>query len=199
MDLCSSSSSLIYIFLEVYFIIHILYIIGWLIGLILYFFMILIAFLGYSLPYGQMSYWGATVITNFLSVIPYIGEDIKKYIWGEYKIGSSTILRFYVIHYTLPFILILFILFHIYFIHKKGGNNPIAFKEIQIKFSTYYIHKDFFSFFLLLLFFFFFLFYFPNFLGHVDNYIEANPYITPSHIVTWIIFITLLCYIKKYT
>lgn len=94
--------------------------ISWILGVILYFFMLFIAFLGYSLPYGQMSYWGATVITNFISVIPFIGEDIKLYIWGDTNIGSYTLNRFYVLHYLLPFILIFIILLHIYSIHIKG-------------------------------------------------------------------------------
>lgn len=155
----------------------------WIIGNILYILMIIIAFLGYSLPYGQMSYWGVTVITNIITVIPFIGEDIKKYIWGDYKIGEETIKRFYVLHYLLPFLLLFFILLHIYTLHIKGGNNPIGLKEKQINIKTYYLNKDIFSFLSFLLFFIILIFFYPTSIGHEDNYIESNPLVTPTHIV----------------
>lgn len=156
---------------------------SWIVGIIIYFFLIFIGFLGYTLPNGQMSYWGGTVITNLITVIPYIGENIKIYIWGNYNIGIETLNRFYSLHYLLPILLLIPILLHLYFVHEKGGNNKIGIKEEYINLNRYFTIKDIMSFLLFSLIFIYIVFYKPTTLGHVDNYIESNPLVTPSHIV----------------
>lgn len=155
----------------------------WILGVFLYILMIFIAFLGYNLPFGQMSYWGGTVITNMLTTIPIIGEYLKIYIWGDYNIGFFTLKRFYSFHFFLPFLLILLILLHIYTLHNNGGNNPLGLKDEVISFHPYFSFKDFFSTFFSFTLLFFFVFFFPSLLGHVDNFIPANPIVTPNHIV----------------
>ena len=160
----------------------------WIIGMIIYFLMMATAFMGYVLPWGQMSFWGATVITNLFSAVPFIGESITNWLWGGYAIGNPTLTRFFSLHYLLPFLILGLVILHIWALHVPGNNNPIG---IEIKkpsndtvpFHPYIVIKDLFALLLFLIVFAFFVFYSPNILGHADNYIEANPLVTPAHIV----------------
>ena len=160
----------------------------WIIGVIIYLLMMATAFMGYVLPWGQMSFWGATVITNLFSAIPLVGESITTWLWGGYAIDNPTLTRFYALHYLLPFLIFGLIILHIWALHVPGNNNPIG---IEIKkpsndtvpFHPYIVIKDLFALLLFLIVFAFFVFYSPNILGHADNYIEANPLVTPAHIV----------------
>ncbi len=159
----------------------------WVSGIIIFFLMMATAFIGYVLPWGQMSFWGATVITNLFSAIPVIGESIVFWIWGGFSVNNATLNRFFSLHYLLPFIIAVVVLIHIYLLHFVGSNNPLGIDceggLDKISFYPYFYVKDLFGFFLFLLLYLFFVFYYPNFLGHSDNYIEANPMVTPSHIV----------------
>ena len=157
----------------------------WSIGVIILILMMAIAFLGYVLPYGQMSLWGATVITNLLSAIPVFGQDLVELIWGGFSVSNATLNRFFSLHYILPFLLAALALAHLIAIHTHGSNNPngISSNGDRYAIHPYYMFKD------LITIFFFFLalsvmvFYYPNLLGHSDNYIEANPMSTPASIV----------------
>lgn len=124
-----------------------------------------------------------TVITNLITIIPFFGEDLKLYIWGNFNIGSEALNRFYTLHYLLPLLLLIPIFLHLYYVHKKGGNNKLGIKENLIVFSRYYIYKDIMSFSLFVILFIILIFIKPSSLGHVDNYIESNTLVTPSHIV----------------
>lgn len=159
----------------------------WHIGLIIFLTMMATAFMGYVLPWGQMSYWGATVITNLFSAIPLVGEKLVTWLWGGFSVDNPTLNRFFSLHYLLPFIIVGLVLLHIAALHTHGSNNP---KGIDIKspkdtipFHPYYTIKDFFGFGIYFLIFAFFIFYAPNYLGHPDNYTPANPLVTPPHIV----------------
>uniref|UniRef100_A0A896Z8U7 Cytochrome b n=1 Tax=Coniophora olivacea TaxID=85977 RepID=A0A896Z8U7_9AGAM len=157
----------------------------WSIGVIILVLMMAIAFLGYVLPYGQMSLWGATVITNLLSAIPVFGQDLVELIWGGFSVSNATLNRFFSLHYILPFLLAALALGHMIALHTHGSNNPngISSNGDRIAISPYFMFKD-----LVTIFFFFlvlsiFVFYYPNALGHSDNYIPANPMSTPASIV----------------
>ncbi len=160
----------------------------WILGIIIYLLMMAAAFMGYVLPWGQMSYWGATVITNLFSAIPLIGEGITTWLWGGYSVDNPTLTRFYALHYLIPFLILGLVVLHIWALHVPGNNNPVG---IEIKkpsndtvpFHPYIVIKDAFALLLFLIVFAFFVFYTPNILGHADNYIEANPLVTPAHIV----------------
>lgn len=159
----------------------------WIIGLIIFVTMMATAFMGYVLPWGQMSYWGATVITNLFSAIPFVGKSIVTWLWGGFSIDNPTLNRFFSLHYLLPFVIVGLVLLHILALHQHGSNNP---KGIDVKpgkdtipFHPYYTVKDFFGFGVYFLIFAYFIFYEPNYLGHPDNYIPANPLVTPAHIV----------------
>jgi len=157
----------------------------WSIGVIILILMMAIAFLGYVLPYGQMSLWGATVITNLLSAIPVFGQDLVELIWGGFSVSNATLNRFFSLHYILPFLLAALALAHLIALDTHGSNNPngISSNGDRYAIHPYYMFKD------LITIFFFFLalsvlvFYYPNLLGHSDNYIEANPMSTPASIV----------------
>lgn len=158
----------------------------WASGLVIFITMILIAFLGYVLPWGQMSFWAATVITSLITVVPFVGNDMVMLIWGGFGIGQQTLTRFYSFHFLLPFILCLFILFHLLVLHKTGSSNPLLntrFLEDKISFYPYYVYKDLLGILFIFFIYFFFIFFSPNFLGHPLNYIPANPGVTPPHIV----------------
>jgi ubiquinol-cytochrome c reductase cytochrome b subunit len=157
----------------------------WAIGMLIFLLMIITAFLGYVLPWGQMSYWGATVITNLFSVIPIFGIDIVTELWGGYAVDQATLNRFFSLHFILPFILIAIVFLHLLFLHEAHSSNPLILdqKLEAISFHPYFIVKDLFGVVLFSLFFTIFLFFFPNLLGHPDNYIPANPLVTPEHIV----------------
>jgi ubiquinol-cytochrome c reductase cytochrome b subunit len=159
----------------------------WWFGIIIFILMMATAFMGYVLPWGQMSYWGATVITNLFSAIPVIGESIVTFLWGGYSVDNPTLNRFFSLHYLLPFIIVGMVILHITALHVRGSNNPtgveVKSKKDTIPFHPYYTVKDFFGFGVFFIVFAFFIFYQPNYLGHPDNYIPADPMVTPEHIV----------------
>lgn len=158
----------------------------WVIGVIILFMMIVIAFMGYVLPWGQMSFWGATVITNLFSAIPFFGSEIVVWLWGGYSVGAPTLSRFFAFHFFFPFILLFFVVLHIIYLHKDGSNNFLGinfFNYDRLVFYPYYILKDLFGVIVFLVFFSIFVFFNPNVLGHPDNYILANSLVTPAHIV----------------
>ena len=157
----------------------------WSIGVIIFLFMIITAFIGYSLVYGQMSYWAIAVITNLLTVIPYVGHDLVQFIYGGFNIGGPTLTRFFSLHYLLPFIIVALSLAHLITLHSVGGSNPLGLNNVVslVNFHPYYTFKDLLGFILALLVLIFLVFFHPNLLGHSDNYIPANPMVTPTHIV----------------
>lgn len=156
----------------------------WASGVIILLIMILTAFMGYVLPWGQMSFWAATVITNLASAVPLVGDFIVYWLWGGYSVSGPTLNRFFSFHYLMPFILIALIIAHILILREVKSNNPIGAKIADnIQFTPYYAIKDFYGIILFWLFCSIFLYYYPNLLGHTDNYIKANPMVTPTHIV----------------
>jgi ubiquinol-cytochrome c reductase cytochrome b subunit len=159
----------------------------WWLGVIILLLMMATAFFGYTLPWGQMSFWGATVITNLFSAIPVIGESVVTWLWGGFTVGDPTLNRFYALHYLLPFVIVAVVGLHLVALHRFGSNNPTGIDTKDpadtIPFHPYYTVKDLFGFIVLLLVFGWFVFYEPNALLNSDNYIPANPGITPSHIV----------------
>ena len=157
----------------------------WCSGVIIFILMMATAFMGYVLPWGQMSFWGATVITNLFSAIPLIGKDIVDWLWGGFAVDNPTLNRFFSLHFTFPFVIVGAVLIHLILLHEVGSNNPLGLnlKTENIPFYPYFYTKDLFGLMILLLVFFTFIFYYPNTLGHPDNYIEANPMKTPLHIV----------------
>jgi quinol-cytochrome oxidoreductase complex cytochrome b subunit len=159
----------------------------WILGVIIFLLMMATAFMGYVLPWGQMSFWGATVITNLFSALPGVGETIVTYLWGGFSVGNPTLNRFFSLHYLLPFMIAGVVVLHIWALHVPGSNNPAGIEKKTDKdtlpFHPYFTIKDAFALVCFLIFFSWFAFYIPNYLGHADNYIEANPAVTPSHIV----------------
>ena len=159
----------------------------WLIGIIIFFLMTATAFLGYTLPWGQMSLWGATVITNLFSAIPIVGEPIVQWLWGGYSVDDPTINRFYVLHWLLAFVIVGIVVIHVIALHIVGSNNPsgIEPKDTRdtVSFHPYTTAKDFVGMLVFFTIFAAFVFFMPNILGHPDNYIPANPMVTPAHIV----------------
>ena len=154
----------------------------------IYLLMMAAAFMGYVLPWGQMSFWGATVITNLFSAIPLVGESITTWLWGGYSVDNPTLTRFFTLHYLIPFLILGLVVLHIWALHVPGNNNPIGIdikkpSKDTVSFHPYIVVKDLFALLLFLILFAFFVFYSPNVLGHADNYIEANPLVTPAHIV----------------
>jgi ubiquinol-cytochrome c reductase cytochrome b subunit len=159
----------------------------WILGVIIFLLMMATAFMGYVLPWGQMSFWGATVITNLFSALPGVGETIVTYLWGGYSVGNSTLNRFFSLHYLLPFMIFGVVALHVWALHVPGSNNPAGIEKKTDKdtlpFHPYFTIKDAFAVVCFVIFFSWFTFYIPNYLGHADNYIEANPAVTPAHIV----------------
>lgn len=159
----------------------------WFIGILIFLLMMATAFMGYVLPWGQMSFWGATVITNLFSAIPLIGDSIVTWLWGGFSVDNPTLNRFFALHYLLPFIITAVVIIHITALHMHGSSNPtgveVKTEKDTIPFHPYYTVKDFFGFGFFFIIFAYFLFFYPNSLGHPDNYIPANPLITPPHIV----------------
>ena len=159
----------------------------WILGVIIYLLMMATGFIGYVLPWGQMSFWGATVITNLFSAIPYFGESIVTLLWGGYSVGNPTLNRFFSLHYLLPFVIAGVVVLHVWALHVAGQNNPAGVEpkteKDTVPFTPYATLKDAFGMTCFLLFFAWFLFYIPNYLGDPDNYIPANPAVTPAHIV----------------
>ena len=159
----------------------------WILGCIIYLLMIVTAFMGYVLPWGQMSFWGATVIINLVGTLPLIGESLTQMLLGGFAVDNPTLNRFFSLHYLLPFIIFGVVLLHIWALHVPGNNNPVGLsvqgKQDTVAFHPYYTVKDFFAYTVFLMLFCYFIFYNPNALGHADNYIEADAMVTPAHIV----------------
>jgi ubiquinol-cytochrome c reductase cytochrome b subunit len=159
----------------------------WILGVVILVLMIATAFMGYVLPWGQMSYWAATVITNLFSAIPVVGDKIVTLLWGGFTVGNPTLNRFFSLHYLLPFIIVAVVGLHLLALHQHGSNNPLGIDhrgpQDTIPFHPYYTIKDMFGLCVFLLFFSIFIFYIPNMLSSADNYIPANPMVTPNHIV----------------
>nr|APD24776.1 cytochrome b [Ochotona hyperborea] len=156
----------------------------WNIGILLLFAVMATAFMGYVLPWGQMSFWGATVITNLLSAIPYIGTDLVQWIWGGFSVDKATLTRFFAFHFILPFIIAALVMVHLLFLHETGSNNPtgIISDADKIPFHPYYTVKDALGFLLLTTLLLTLVLFSPDLLGDPDNYTPANPLNTPPHI-----------------
>jgi len=159
----------------------------WMLGVIILLLMMATAFMGYVLPWGQMSFWGATVITNLFSAIPMIGSKIVTLLWGGFTVGNPTLNRFFSLHYLLPFVIVAVVGLHLIALHTHGSNNPLGIDskgpQDSIPFHPYYTVKDMFGLMVFLIFFSIFIFYLPNALGDPQNYIPANPLQTPPDIV----------------
>lgn len=157
---------------------------AWVTGVIIFFLLMGTAFLGYVLPWGQMSFWGATVITNLCSAIPYVGDSLVYWLWGGFSVANATLNRFFSLHFLLPFVITAVILLHLFVLHNTGSTTPVGIdNEEKLEFSPYFVLKDLVGFFIFLFFFMIFVTLYPNVLGHPDNFIEANPLVTPAHIV----------------
>nr|YP_009326381.1 cytochrome b [Polygyra cereolus]APD28056.1 cytochrome b [Polygyra cereolus] len=156
----------------------------WLVGVTIFLLSMATAFLGYVLPWGQMSYWGATVITNLLSAVPYFGDSLVVWIWGGFSVGQATLNRFYTFHFLLPFVLVMLTLLHLLFLHEKGSSNPLGLKNhsTKISFHPYFTWKDLVGFLITLGLLFFVVLFTPNLFTDPENFIEANPMVTPIHI-----------------
>jgi ubiquinol-cytochrome c reductase cytochrome b subunit len=159
----------------------------WILGVIIFLLMMATAFMGYVLPWGQMSFWGATVITNLFSAIPVVGESITTWLWGGFTIDNPTLNRFYALHYLLPFIIVAVVALHVIALHVHGSNNPLGIDprgpQDTVPFHPYYTMKDGFGVVVFLIIYAGFTFFAPDYMGHPDNYIPANPLVTPEHIV----------------
>jgi ubiquinol-cytochrome c reductase cytochrome b/c1 subunit len=159
----------------------------WILGMIIFLLMMATGFMGYVLPWGQMSFWGATVITNLFSAIPIVGETIVTWLWGGFAVDNPTLNRFFSLHYLLPFMIAGVVVLHIWALHVPGSNNPtgVSVKSSQdtLPFHPYFTVKDALGLVVFLIVFMWFVFYLPNFMGHADNYIPADPLVTPAHIV----------------
>lgn len=173
----------------------------WISGVLLWLLMIATAFLGYVLPWGQMSFWGAMVITNLFSAIPLVGADLIYLLWGGFTIDNASLHRFYALHFALPFVILFLSLAHVFFLHEFGSNNPlgISVASDNTVFLPYYVLKDSFSLVVLLVFFFLVIFSSPDLLGHVDNYSRANFLVTPAHIVPEWYFLPLYAVLRSVT
>nr|YP_010577896.1 apocytochrome b [Cryptomonas pyrenoidifera]UZP15116.1 apocytochrome b [Cryptomonas pyrenoidifera] len=157
----------------------------WVVGVVILILMMATAFMGYVLPWGQMSFWAATVITNLFSAFPVVGEPIVAWLWGGFSVDNATLNRFFSFHYLLPFLIVGAVLAHLAVLHQNGSNNPLGVNGSidKISFYPYFVIKDLFSWVIAFIFYFGFVYFAPNYLGHTDNYIEANAMVTPAHIV----------------
>ena len=159
----------------------------WWMGIIIFILMMATAFMGYVLPWGQMSFWGATVITNLFSAVPLVGETIVTFLWGGFSVDQPTLNRFYSLHYLLPFVIFGVVFVHLWALHHHKSNNPLGIDikgpQDTIPFHPYYTVKDLYGMGIFGIIFAVVLFFAPNFMGHPDNYIPANPLVTPAHIV----------------
>ena len=159
----------------------------WMLGMLIFLLMMATAFMGYVLPWGQMSLWGATVITNLFSAIPLVGDYIVTLLWGGFSVDNPTLNRFFALHYLLPFVIVGVVFLHVWALHVTGSNNPTGIEpkgpQDTVPFHPYYTMKDTFGLLVFLMVYVAFTFFMPNALGHPDNYIMANPMVTPPHIV----------------
>nr|WDZ67364.1 cytochrome b [Carcinoscorpius rotundicauda] len=156
----------------------------WNSGIIIFILSMATAFLGYVLPWGQMSFWGATVITNLVSAIPYIGQTLVQWLWGGFSVNNATLTRFFTLHFLLPFILLMMLMLHLLFLHQFGSNNPLGINSNldKIPFHPYFTSKDIFGFLIMLMMFSMFILTNPYLLSDPENFSNANPLITPIHI-----------------
>lgn len=156
----------------------------WLVGVIILFLVIATAFIGYVLPWGQISFWGATVITNLLSAIPYLGVDLVQWVWGGFAVDNATLTRFFTFHFILPFIVIAITIIHLLFLHQTGSNNPLGITNNidKIPFHPYFTFKDIVGFIITIIVLTLLTLWNPYILGDPDNFIPANPLVTPAHI-----------------
>lgn len=156
----------------------------WLVGVLLLFLVIGTAFIGYVLPWGQISFWGATVITNLLSAIPYLGTDLVQWLWGGFAVDNATLTRFFTFHFLLPFIVAAIVIIHLLFLHQTGSNNPLGLNRRidKIPFHPYFTYKDIVGFIIILTALILLTLINPYLLGDPDNFIPANPLVTPVHI-----------------
>jgi quinol-cytochrome oxidoreductase complex cytochrome b subunit len=159
----------------------------WILGVIIFLLMMATAFMGYVLPWGQMSFWGATVITNLFSAVPLVGTSIVEWLWGGFSVDNPTLNRFFALHFVLPFVIVGVVVLHVWALHVAGSNNPTGIepqsKQDTLPFHPYYTMKDSFGLVVFVAIYATFVFFMPNALGHPDNYIPANPLVTPAHIV----------------
>ena len=159
----------------------------WILGVVIFLLMMATAFMGYVLPWGQMSFWGATVITNLFSAIPVVGDSIVTWLWGGFAVDNPTLNRFFALHYLLPFVIVAVVALHVIALHVHGSNNPLGIDprgpQDTVPFHPYYTMKDGFGVVVFLIVYAGFTFFAPDYMGHPDNYIPANPLVTPEHIV----------------
>ena len=159
----------------------------WILGVVIFLLMMATAFMGYVLPWGQMSFWGATVITSLFSAIPVVGQSVVDWLWGGFSIGNPTLNRFFALHYLLPFVIVAVVALHVVALHVHGSNNQLGIDpkgpQDTVPFHPYYTMKDGFGVVVFLIVFAGFAFFAPDYLGHPDNYIPADPLVTPEHIV----------------
>lgn len=159
----------------------------WILGVLIFLLMMATAFMGYVLPWGQMSFWGATVITNLFSAIPLVGDSIVTLLWGGFSVDNATLNRFFALHYLFPFLIVGVVFLHVWALHVVGSNNPLGVEpkttQDTLPFHPFYTMKDTFGLMVFLIVYAIFAFFMPNELGHPDNYIPANPLVTPAHIV----------------
>ncbi len=159
----------------------------WILGIVILLLMMMTAFMGYVLPWGQMSFWGAKVITNLFSAFPLVGDWIVTLLWGGFTVDNPTLNRFFSLHYLMPFVIVAVVVLHLWALHRFGSNNPLGIDakgpQDKIPFNPYYTIKDLFGLGVFLVLFSGFVFFAPNFFGEPDNYIPANPLVTPTHIV----------------
>jgi len=171
----------------------------WASGVVIFILMMATAFIGYVLPWGQMSFWGATVITNLFSAIPLIGDSIVQWLWGGFSVDNATLNRFYSLHYLLPFLIAGLVIAHLVLLHTNGNTNPLGIdsKTDTVPFYPYLYVKDLFGFIVLMTLFTFVVYFYPNSLGHPDNYIPANPMVTPPHIVPEWYFLPFYAFLRS--
>ncbi len=175
----------------------------WIIGVLILLAMMATAFMGYVLPWGQMSYWGATVITNLFSAVPVFGEEVVQLLWGGFIVDNATLNRFFSLHYLMPFVILGLVVVHIWALHTFGSNNPTGIDvkgpQDTIPFHPYFTIKDLYGMGVFLLIFCFFVFFAPNYFGHPDNYIMADPLTTPPHIVPEWYFLPFYAILRAFT
>ncbi len=175
----------------------------WILGVLILLLMMATAFMGYVLPWGQMSFWGATVITNLFSAIPLIGDTIVTWLWGGFSVDNPTLTRFFALHFLLPFVILGVVFLHIAALHVSGSNNPLGIEpksdKDTVPFSPYYTVKDLFGVCVFLIIYAAFVFYAPNYMGHPDNYTPANPMVTPPHIVPEWYFLPFYAILRSFT
>nr|QJQ26915.1 cytochrome b [Muraenolepis orangiensis] len=161
-----------------------LYMETWNVGVVLFLLVMITAFVGYVLPWGQMSFWGATVITNLMSAVPYIGTTLVQWVWGGFSIDNATLTRFFAFHFLFPFVVAAFTMIHLLFLHETGSNNPVGINSNadKIPFHPYFIYKDLLGFAIMLISLTALALFAPNLLGDPDNFTPANPLVTPPHI-----------------